>query len=218
MLIRALCALCLLWGHEANANDETWATVSIPGICTYQIPPTVEIQAGSYKQVNDQYRKTIFEISGAPDRVVAQPRGINEFDPGALKRYCRIIVETERGSKGDHLALNEPLAVSPVELRQIDKELKDRMQAGVATFAAKGIKMTILSWEPVRIVQVNGVDAVLSTHTRSMNDAPPALVRVYTIQNNDALHRITISYRESERDLWAKDLGKVIATFRFNKR
>jgi len=32
--------------------------------------------------------------------------------------------------------------------------------------------MTILSWQGVKITRVNGVDALLTTYTRSINDAP----------------------------------------------
>ena len=202
----------------ARAQDATWETISIPSICTYQIPPTVEIQNGTYKKFNDQIRKVILEIDTTPDRVVAQPKGINDFDPVALKRYCRIIVETERGSRGDYSKLDEPLAVSASELQELDKELKSQNQQAAALLTSKGTKVTLLSWQPVKIVRVNGVDALLATNTRSVNDAPPALVRMYSIQNGDVMHKITISYRQSEKDIWATDLDKVIGTFKFKKR
>jgi len=204
--------------YAPSSHYSSWETVSIPGICTYQIPPTVEIQKGTYKRVNDQFRKTVLEIDTTPDRVVAQPKGINDFDPVALKRYCRIIVETKRGSKADYCRLDEPLAVSALELRELDKEFKGQIQQAAALSTSKGMKMTILSWQPTKIVRVNGVDALLTTYTRSMNDAPSALVRMYKIQNNDCLHTITISYREAESDHWAEDFGKVIGTFKFSKR
>jgi len=84
-------------GVIPHAQNATWETVSVPGICTFQIPPTVEIQAGAYKRYNDQLTKTILEITESPDRAVAQPKGINAFNPVALNRYWRIIVETEKG-------------------------------------------------------------------------------------------------------------------------
>ena len=104
-VILLICAL------EVSPQDASWETVSIPGICTYQIPPTLEVQKGTYKKFTDQLRKTVFEITTSADRVVAQPKGINDFDPAALKRYCRVIVETEWGQSGDFFKLNEPLWV-----------------------------------------------------------------------------------------------------------
>jgi hypothetical protein len=208
-------------------SDPTWETVSIPGICTFQIPPSVEIQGGTYRKAalaaasrksNEQLQRFVLEIQSSPDRVVAQPRGINAFDSTALKRYCRIIVQTERGSKGDYAQLDEPLAVSVSELADLDQELKKQAQQEVAGLAAKGMKVRVLSWQPATIIRVNGIDAIVVTSTRSLNDAPSVLVRMYQIQNNDCLHTITVSYRESESNLWATDLNKVIRTFRFKKR
>ena len=194
----------------------TWETVSIPGLCTYQIPPTVEIQAGTYKRMSDEFRRVLWEISVSPDRVVAQPKGINEFDLAALDRYCRIIVETDRGTPGDYLALDEPLALSRAELQEFDDEVRNALEQAATRAAAMGMKMALLSWQPTRIVRMNDVDALMTTYSRSMNDAPPVLVRTYIVQNNDVMHTITVSYRESERELWADDLDAVITTFRFN--
>jgi len=217
--IAIVVVLVLLAGVLATqAYEITWETVSIPGICTFQIPPTVEIQKGTYKWVSDQFKKMVLEISESPDRVVAQPKGINDLDPIALKKYCRIIVETERGTKGDYARLDEPLLVSEAELKELDKESKNQLEQLAAMWDAKGVKMTILSWQPIKITRVNGVDALVITYTRSLNDAPSVLVQVYRIQNNDVMHSIAISYRESEKEIWADDLGKVINTLKFEKR
>ena len=204
--------------QNPEPKNETWETVSIPGICTFQIPSTVELQKGTYKKLNDKLRKTLLEIDTTPDFVVAQPKGINDFDPAALKRYCRVIVETARRSKGDFAKLDARMALSAAEMKELEAEVKNQVKQGAELATSKGIRMTILSWRGVKITQVNGVDALLTTYTRSMNDAPSVLVSEYKIQNNDCLHTITISYRESESNLWAADLGKVIGTFKFKKR
>jgi hypothetical protein len=209
----------MIGASVAHTQDATWETVSIPEICTYQIPPTVEIQKGAYKKIKDQLGKIIFEIEPSSNRVVAQPKGINDFDPAALKRYCRIIVSTLRGTRGDYLKIDEPFALSAAELKELDNGIQESAQQEVALSTAKGImRITLLSWQPVKIVRVNGVNALLWTYSRSMNDAPAVLVRGYWIQNSDCFHNITISYRENESNLWAEDLGKVIGTFKFKKR
>jgi len=132
--------MLVLSGVAARAQDETWDTVSIPGICTYQIPSTLELQKGTYKKINDQLRKSVLEIETTPDRVVAQPKGINDFDPVALKRYCRVIVETERGSRGEYAKLDEPMALSAAELKELETEIKSQLQQGAALLTSKGIK------------------------------------------------------------------------------
>jgi hypothetical protein len=92
------------------------------------------------------------------------------------------------------------------------------MQKSASQSTAKGMKMEILSWQPTKIVRISGVDALKITYTRSINDGPQAIVNIYTVQNNDFMHRITISYRLSEESLWANDLARVINTFKFQKR
>jgi len=200
------------------AQNQTWHTVQIPGICTYQIPPSVEIQKGTYKEYSDKITGLILKIEASPDRVIAQPKGINAFDPQALAHYCRIIVETDRGRRGEYESLGSPLAVSAGQLREFDSTFKQQMQQAAIMSTAKGMKMELLSWQSSKVVRVNGVDALKTTYTRSVNDGPPAIVNVYFIQNNDCMHRITISYRLSEKNIWEEDFDKVIYTFRFNRR
>jgi hypothetical protein len=199
-------------------QDEQWETVSVPGICNFQIPPTLEVQAGTYKRLADRFRKGFLEITASPHRVVVQQKRLNDFDPEAFKRYCRVIVETTKGAKGDYQKLDERLVLTPPELKELEKEFKTEFEQMAATMASKGMKMTILSWEPAKVVRVNDTDAILMAYKRSVNDAPPVVVNVYMIFNNDHLHNVAISYRESEKDIWAKDLHKVLGTFKFEKR
>jgi hypothetical protein len=212
-------AFCILGLCQvAPAQNQTWQTISIPGICTYQIPPSVEIQRGTYKELSDKFLGLVLEIEASPDQVIAQPKGINSFDPQALKRYCRIIVETDHGRRGQYKSLDSPFAVSEQELLELDAILKQQIQQAATMSTAKGMKMVLLSWQPVKIVRVNGIDTLKTTFSRSVNDGPPAVVSMYLVQNNDCMHRITISYRLSEKSLWARDLEKVIDTFSFKKR
>ncbi len=213
-----LIIVCTIYTPQAGAQDKTWDTVSIPGICTFQIPPTLEIQKGIYKQIKEKHQRKVLEITSSPDDVVAQPKGINSFDPEALKRYCRVIVETHRGHPGDFQSLDAPLAFSKEELRETDAMLKKQAQKAVAFTKAKGFRSKLLSWQPAEIVRVNGVYALKTTYSRSLKDAPPVIVNRYMIQNNDCTHIITISYRISEKAIWEADLSKVINTFKFKKR
>lgn len=203
---------------ESSAQDRRWQTVSIPGICTFQIPPTMEIQKGTYKVLSDIFRGQVLETLPSESRAVAQPKGINSFSAEALELYARVIVDTERGSRGEYEALDAPLAVSGAELREFDAALKQGVMQASSQSSRKGVKTRVLSWAPLRIERLNGVDALCNSYTRSMNDGPPAIVYRYLIQNNDSLHTITVSYRLSEKKLWASDLAKVAGTFKFKKR
>ena len=71
---------------------------------------------------------------------------------------------------------------------------------------------------PLKIVQINGVTMIRVRYTRSVNNKPEAMVNMYIVQNSDKMHRITISYRMSDSNLWKKDLDKVIYTFKFKDK
>jgi hypothetical protein len=151
--------------------------------------------------------------------VIAQPKGINDADPDALKRYCRIIVETECSSNGENTALHERLEFSPAELKEIDEALKSAAREAATAATARGMKSEIVSWEPVRISRINDVDMLVMTYTRSGAAAESSVwVRQFMIMNKDCTHKVIISYRSSEKELWAEDLHKVIETFKFEER
>ena len=219
--------LALIIAASGLAQDQTWKVVSIPGVCTYQIPPTVEIQKGLYKKITkpvvDEYIKEILEINKLHDRVVAQQKGINSFNPKSFKRYCRIIVETEYGKRGEFLNLDDPLALSPGELEEVNTDIKSALQIlSDATQSTVG-EMKILTWNHVKIVRVSGADALKISYTRSVNKAPPVLVNTYIIQNNNTLHKITLSYPSiSQTSLvtycWIEALSSQSIILRSNKK
>ena len=202
--------------HEAK-RIPGWLSISILGVCTFQIPPTMELQGGAYKKINDQFRQEFLQIEPSHDRVVAQPKGLNAFDRNALKLYSRVIVETQRGKPGDYTALDESLVLSKNDLWKINQGMRDMVQKATTLETTKGMKLELLSWEPPHVVQVNGVDMLFYSYTR-MGDLSSVLVRTYIVQNNDCMHTITVSYRQTETNLWANDLDNVIETFQFTKR
>ena len=201
----------------ANAQDETWLAISIPDICNFKIPPSLELQKGKYKEVRDQYMK-LLEITTSPDIVTVQPKGINDLDPKAFEKYCRIIVETQRGHIGDYSKLDESINLSEKDLNEIDQQSRDQINQQFAALNSKGQKNIILSWKTVRVAKFNGIDTILIEYIRILNDYPPVFVRTYNIQNNDCMHAVTISYRENEKNIWAQDMENIITTFKFKKR
>jgi len=195
-----------------------WETVSVPGICTFQIPPTMELQAGKYREVMEQFRTQTLQVTNSGNRVVAQQKGLNALDPSARARYARVIVETRTESKGDFNTLGHPLALSRTEVEVIDAATKEAVEQEAAQSKAAGFRTELKTWGGTRVVRVNGVDCLLTEYSRSVNDAPPASVRLYKFMNNDRLHTISVSYRTTESEIWAADLEKIVTTFQFSRR
>jgi hypothetical protein len=178
----------------------------------------MELQAGKYREVMDRFRNQVLQVTDSGNRVVAQQKGLNAFDPTALARYARVIVETRTESKGDFNTLGEPLALSRAEVEELDAGTKEAVEQEAAQSTAAGFRTELKSWGGTRVVRVNGVDCLLTEYSRSINDAPPASVRLYKFMNNDRLHTVSVSYRTTESDLWASDLEKIVTTFQFTRR
>lgn len=199
----------------------SWETVSVPGICTFQIPPTMELQAGTCREFMDKFRNRVHQVTASDNHVVAQPKGMNDRDPDARGKYARIIVITQSESYGTYGVLGDPLTLSNEELNKIDGAIKEYVGQEATQAAKSGLPpmtMRLLSWGGTRVVRINNLDCLLTEYSRSLNNAPPVSVRRYTFMNNDRMHLITVSYRTKEADMWADDLDKFIKTIKFEKR
>ncbi|NBL00337.1 MAG: hypothetical protein EOM50_20500 [Erysipelotrichia bacterium] len=208
--------LFLLASVQLFSDATNWQTIVIPNICTFEIPNTMEIQAGTYKKISDKLAKEVLEINLNESSVVAQQKGLNEFGKEGFKNYSRIIVETEYGKLGDYEKINTRIVASKKELQVLDVTIKNDFLTEAEKMISKGMNMKLLSWKPVKIETINGISMIKSQYTRTMDDKPEVMVMIFLIQNNDRLHKVTISYRISEEKLWKNDLEKVIYSFKFN--
>lgn len=202
-----------LFGSISN-----WQTVSMPNVGTFQIPPSMEIQAGTYKEISDDIQRKI-QIPFNEDRVVIQQKRLNEFNKKAFQSYTRILVETDYGQPGEYENIAIQIKASKVELQELDNIFRKEVEESFHKVnSTSTMTMKLLSWTPVSIVQINGVSMIKLRYTRSVNNAPAALVNLFVVQNNDRMHRITVSYRQVDANLWKNDLDKVIYTFKFNRK
>lgn len=197
---------------------EGWTRVSAPGICEFQIPPTMELQGQPLRLLNDAFRGSVLRVTDAADRIVAQQAGLNAQAPQAQRQYVRFIVETRLGSRGDFPRIDQPLVVSAEEIAEFDADVRKTLAAETSQIVAKGMEMTVGNWEKARVTRINGMDCMLVGYTRSANGAPPARVRMYTFFNDDRTHLVTASYRVEQSELWAADLDRVIKTLTFHRR
>jgi hypothetical protein len=179
----------------------------------------MEIQAGTYKRISDRVHKEVLELPIDPSRVLAQQKDLNSYKKKAFKTYARIIVETEYGRRGDYEQITTQLTASKFELRELGGIFRQEMETELRKISAKGkMTMKLISWFPVKLAEINGVSMIHLRYTRSVNNGPEALVNMYIVQNDDRMHRITVSYRISNAYLYKDDLAKVINTFRFKNR
>lgn len=193
-----------------------WELVSIPKCCQFQIPPTMEMQAGAYKRYSETLQRLVLEAK-SEKRVVAQQKGLNRLRPEAREVYARVIVETDSAEKGEYVKLNTPLGLSSSDLRSIDREL----QEGIKNLGLTApFKSELLSWQQAKVATLAGVPCVTYGYSRTaaIKGKRPVTARVYLVFNYDCLHTITVSYREDESELWATDLDRVLGSFKFIDR
>lgn len=185
----------------------TWKRIYIKNVGNIDIPPTMEIQAGKYKEFNDELRK----IKGydAP-QIVIQQKGLNEMGKEGFQKYARVMIETDYGSAGDYDKLNFSLTqYSQSDISQLSAQLKSQV---AQSFAGTGLKL--LEWYGATIEKINGMSCVHISYKRQLDDKPFVLVHMYMFQNYDRVHRLTLSYRLSEQDYWKTDYVTVLKSFR----
>lgn len=210
--------LFFLLTMQLFAITSDWHTISMPEVGTFRIPPSMEIQAGKYKEVSDEFQKKI-HIPLDENNVLIQQKQLNEFNKKAFQTYARILVSTDYGEPGDYDMITTTAKTSKLEIQALDLILKKEIEKTfVQTNSSNKTHMQLLSWTPLDIIVINGISMIHAQYTRSINNGPEALVSMFIVQNNDRRHKIIISYRLSDANLWKNDLEKVIYTFNFNKR
>lgn len=184
-----------------------WQHVEIPEVGTIDIPPSMEVQSEKYAQLNQALKKSLLEDSAGAtgEKITIQQKGLNAFDPTATKSYVRVMVETDVGSAGDFENLNSRFEVTSDELREISTLFRTQAENQV---------IRILQWDVPSVELVNGMQAFRLSYRRQYQDNPPARVTTYMFQNHDRMHRLTMSYRESERSKWLSDFPTILSSFR----
>jgi hypothetical protein len=178
-----------------------WIRIGVGNVGSLQYPPTMEIQ-------NDSYRS----ISGAPspgyNNIILQQYGLNQMTPDGRSRYARVIFNTKNSDFG--ISLYDNLSFTQSEL----SEINDSAYNSTVQELAK-INNRILTWEPVKVININGVDCLYQNYKRQMSNNPVVTVYSFTFFNNRYMHTLTVSFRDSERSYWnapGYDIRNVIHT------
>ena len=188
----------------APATYSGWNTVNIGEVASLQYPPTMEVQSDKYRSITKHPRP-------APNDIFIQQQGLNDMTPEGRSRYARILFKTH--SDNDlKVSLYDKLVVTKTELDEFNKEAYN-----ATTQQLSKLNIKILSWDPIQIKTINGIDCMYYHYTRQMNNNPVVNVHNYTFCNNRYTHVLTISYRESEKAYWTapgNDIRNVVNTLK----
>jgi hypothetical protein len=203
---------------SSSVRYPSWTTVSLPGICEYQIPPSMELQAGIYRELATQIHTQVLQVLDTSKRIVTQQKGLNTLNIDAFSKYARVVVEYKPDTDEYAQLLSNPFITDRDFISAIDAEMKSLIIHEAARSTAAGLPVEITSWDGVQVVAVNGLTSLKATYSRSIKGKPPVSVRSFRIPHNDMILSVTISYRISEANLWESDLDNVINTFIFSQK
>lgn len=91
----------IIFSQIPQKNQELikdWTRIYIKNVGNFDLPPSMEVQKGKYKEFIDEQRK----IKGFDaTQLTAQQKGLNKFQQKGFEKYARVIIETTFGTKGD---------------------------------------------------------------------------------------------------------------------
>jgi hypothetical protein len=187
-----------------------WEKIYIKNIGSFDLPPTMEVQKGKYKEFVNEIKK----IKGFDaTQLTAQQKGLNEFSKEGFEKYARVMIETTFGSVGEFEKLNSSITqYTQADILDLSSTYKQQIQQ---TILGTGVKL--IEWYPLKIEKVNGMFCIHISYRRQLQDNPLVLVHMYIFHNNDRIHTFTLSYRLSEVDYWKSDYATILKSFRITK-
>ncbi len=145
-------------------------------------------------------------------QLVAQQKGLNNIGQDGFEKYARVMLETTIGGPGDYQRLTTDLpTMTQAESEELGKTFKDQLIEG---FAATGTKL--IEFYPVKFEKVSGMTCLHISFKRQAPDKPAVLVHSFSFHNFDRKHVLTLSYRLTESDYWARDYAAILKSFRIS--
>jgi hypothetical protein len=189
-----------------------WERIYIKDVGYFDLPPTMEIQKGKYKEFVDTQR----DIKGYETPLLtAQQKGVNDFNKEGFVKYARLQIATNIGEIGDFLPSNIDISIfTKQELAELEKEIDNNCKESIINSSEFDLDNKIIEWYPVKIENINGMICMHISYKRQFLDKPHVLVNIYYFQNNDREHAFTLSYRIQESEFWKTDFEKVLDSFR----
>ncbi|GHT43817.1 hypothetical protein FACS189438_1730 [Bacteroidia bacterium] len=182
-----------------------WERIYMKNVGSFDLPPTMEVQQGKYKEYMDNTRR----IRGydAP-QLVAQQKGLNEFEKGGVERYARVILNTQYLSESVEGIYFDIFSYTQEDISQLNALYKQQTQQDFA-----GTNFKIITWYPLKLEKINGMSCIHYSYMRQMGNQPFVLVHGYDFLNKDRVHILMLSYRLSETEYWKKDFEIILKSF-----
>jgi hypothetical protein len=129
-----------------------------------------------------------------------------------------MMVSTEVKTSGDFLTQWQTKHLSEVDMRELESEMQnglDQEFRSVNARVSNAMQTKLTDWKGAEIVTLGNRKAVVFRFQRQMANNPPVEVSSYAVFDNDRMHKVIVSFREEERELWESDFDAMLATLRF---
>jgi len=185
--------------------EQGWERIKVENLGTIDLPPNMEVQGGSYKQITE----TIKEINGiSASKVIFQQKNLNSFDKNSFNTYARVFIRSEIGTSGDYKKLKTSI-YSQTELTELNNSYKSEIQQAAASSNAK-----VLEWYQAKQTNINGMTCVTLGYKRQLGNNPPVKVTFYIFHNYDRMHVLTFEYRIADTNVWESTFDKILKSYR----
>ena len=191
---------------KSDSLKSGWERIYINDVGRIDLPPTMEVLSESDE----------ITVSGAriiKSSFIALPKSLNNEG----SKYARIDLATDYDSSVDYLPLDLDLSVlnqdqiKSVEIiaHELNKSLKQNFETICSIADVK-----LISWIPLKALNINGMFGFHTFFKMQYPDGSFILQHTYCFHNNDRMHTLHLSYRESESDYWESDIDAIINSFR----
>ncbi|MBL0013025.1 MAG: hypothetical protein IPP30_04485 [Flavobacterium sp.] len=181
--------------------EKDWKRVFIKDVGSIDLPPTMEIPKGKYKEDSDLLKGTTTYVTSNLE--------INSKKPSKTEKgkHASIFIDNTVTSPGDYKKLNYGLNnVSQKEIDDLNKIIKKSL--------SKNSEAKLIEYYPLKIKLINGMYCMNHSFIRQVKNKPYEFVSIYLFNNNDRAHQINLYYDLSEEIYWKADFAKIIDSFR----
>ena len=181
--------------------EKDWKRIGIKDVGSFDLPPTMEIQKGKYKEDIDLLKGATTYITSNLEVISKKPI---KTEKG---KHASVVIESTITSPGDYSQLNSSFNnISQKGIDDLNKITKESL--------SKNSEAKIIEYYPLKIKQINGMYCMNYSYIRQVKNKPKEFVSVYCFHNNDRMHQINLYYDLSEANYWKTDFSKIIDSFR----
>jgi hypothetical protein len=198
--------------HSSHARSrvENWQTVILGHLMLLKIPPTMEVREKG--TVIDRAKEIMLELNNMDRnkvRITMQPKGTNANLQSATRLYGRIIIGIDYGDANEYPSV-ETFSWDQIELLKVFAEEKLKEEAKTYAFE-------IIEHSAPVLKRIGGRVSLYRDYLRSSSTKgyPSVFVQSYLIFEGDKRIEITLSYRQSEANIWKDDFENVKRNIEF---